>query len=220
MNNIGIFSFGRRQSARCPDKMLRPFNNTTLTDIILKKLNRIGDNTFFAGHEDIFKEKCMQAGVEFIKRSKKSATIDGPITEVLTFLKKVKYEYLLIVNGCLPLLKPETIIGFLDNCVKHDLQPAFSVIKRNNFFLNEKREPLNFSLSLKTINTKTVDPVFEFAHALYFFKKDYFFKHGRYWDWKNVRFIELKAGRELSDIDTEEDFLIAENIWKTNKILK
>src|SRR3989338_4530606 len=80
------------------------------------------------------------------------------------------------------------------------LRPAFSVALRKNFFLDEKRRPLNFKLSLKTINTKMVSPVYEFAHALYFFDKDYFFKHGRYWDWQEVRFIEIKEKAELIDI--------------------
>ena len=88
---------------------------------------------------------------------------------------------------------------------------------RKNFFLDEKRRPLNFKLSLKTINTKMVSPVYEFAHALYFFDKDYFFKHGRYWDWQEVRFIEIKEKAELMDIDTEEDFKIAEEIYRVRK---
>ena len=76
------------------------------------------------------------------------------------------------------------------------------------------RTPLNFSLSLKTINTKTVDSVYEFAHALYLFNKDYFFCHGKYWDWKTVELLELEGKLQLFDIDTEEDFALARNIWK------
>lgn len=214
MNSVGIFSFARKQSQRCPNKMLKPFAGTTLTDIVLSKLKNFGDSAFFAGYEDEFKRKCVKAGVRFVRRSHRSAHIDAPITEILSFLKKVDFEYLLIVNSCLPLLKYETIAAFLEDCRKNDFRPAFSVIRRNNFFFSLKRKPLNFSLSLKTINTKTVDPVYEFAHALYFFNKEYFFKHGRYWDWRYVRLIELKEKLELVDIDTQEDFEIAQRLWK------
>ena len=70
---------------------------------------------------------------------------------------------------------------------------------------------------MKTINTKAVEPVYEFAHALYFFNKEYFFENGRYWDWKEVEFIEIQDKVELIDIDTEEDFKIAEDIYKTRR---
>ena len=60
------------------------------------------------------------------------------------------------------------------------------------------------SMDMKTINSKTVAPVLEFAHALYFFEKDYFFEHGRYWDWQTVRLIEAGSAWEMIDIDTDE----------------
>ncbi len=217
MNKIGVFSFARKQSQRCPNKMLRPFGDTTLTNIVLKKLAYFKDEAFFAGFEPEFEEKSREAGVRFIKRDKKSITIDGPITDILSFLKAVDFEYLLIVNGCLPFLKVETIKNFLSACRDGGYHPAFSVVMRRNFFINADRKPLNFDLSMKTINTKAIEPVYEFAHALYFFNKDYFFKNGRYWDWKEVEFIEINDRVELIDIDTEEDFKIAEDIYKARR---
>ncbi|MDD5594699.1 MAG: hypothetical protein PHY94_00440 [Candidatus Omnitrophica bacterium] len=214
MHKVGIFSFARKQSERCPNKMLRPFSNTTLTDIVLGKLAAFKEKAFFSGYEDEFKDKCIKAGVRFVKRSKKSATIDQPITEILSFLKKVDYEYLLIVSACLPFLKTETISAFLKDCISHQLRPAFTVVKRNNFYFTTKRNPLNFSPKLKTINTKVVKPVYEFAHALYFFNREYFFTKGRYWDWEEVRLFELADKMELLDIDTEQDFRIIEELWK------
>ena len=83
MNNTGVFSFARKQSQRCPNKMLRPFANTTLTDIVLKKLAEFGDRAFFAGFEPEFEDRSRQRGVKFIKRDKKSVNIDGPITDIL-----------------------------------------------------------------------------------------------------------------------------------------
>ena len=62
-------------------------------------------------------------------------------------------------------------------------------------------------------STKTVKPVLEFAHALYFFSKEYLFREGTYWDWNTVRLIELPSKLQTIDIDTEEDFRIAEALW-------
>ena len=213
-SSIGVFSFGRKQSQRCPNKMLRPFAETTLTDIMLAKLARFSPQSFFAGFEDEFREKSAGHGVTFVPRDPRSATIDEPITDILSFLRDVPYTHLLIVNGCLPFLRAETIAGFLDECVRGDLAPAFAVTRRRNHFMSLDRRPLNFPSDLKTINTKTVEPVLEFAHALYFFEKAYFFANGRYWDWQTVRLLETATPHEILDIDTEEDFAVAEALWK------
>lgn len=211
--SVGVCSFGRRQSARCPDKMLRPFADTTLTDIVLGKLARFVPGAFFAGLDQEFRDKAASHGVPFVARDARSASIDEPITEILAFLHDVPYTHLLLVNGCLPFLSVGTIQAFLDECRAGDHQPAFAVIRRQTHFLGLDRRPLNFTSDMRTINTKTVAPVLEFGHALYFFEKAYFFEHGRYWDWQTVRLIEVTP-REVIDIDTEEDFRFAEALWR------
>jgi CMP-N-acetylneuraminic acid synthetase len=211
---IGVFSFGRKQSQRCPNKMLRPFADTTLADIILSKLAGFEPRAFFAGCEEEFRDKSARHGVPFVERDPRSAAIDEPITDILSFLRDVPYTHLLIVNGCLPFLKAATIAAFLADCQRADLAPAFAVTRRRNHFMSLDRRPLNFPADMRTINTKTVEPVLEFAHALYFFEKAYFFEHGRYWDWATVRLLETGTPHELLDIDTEEDFALAEAIWK------
>ncbi len=214
MSDIGIFTFARKQSQRVPNKMLKPFAGTTLTDIAMEKLAKLGKNTFFAAFEKEFEDKARAAGVRFVKRDEKSINIDGPITEILSFLKNVEFEHLLIVSGCLPFLRVSTISSFLENCKKNELQPAFSIAIKKNYFFDSKHKPLNFDLNTKTMNTKIVEPVYEAVQALYFFNKDYFFQNGTYWDWNKVRFIEINDKIETIDIDTEEDFRVAEEIYK------
>ena len=212
--SVGVFSFGRKESQRCPNKMLRPFGATTLADLIIGKLAAFRPGAFFAGLDAEFRDKCAEAGVPFVERDPRSVIIDEPITDILAFLRDQPYSHFLIVNGCLPFLKTSTIAEFLDDCRRHDHAPAFGVVRRRNHFLSTARRPLNFPSDMKTINTKTVEPVLEFAHALYFFEKDYFFTQGRYWDWATVRLVELPDVRELVDIDTEEDFAFAEALWR------
>lgn len=212
---IGIYSYGRKQSKRCPNKVLRPFGNTTLCDILMAKLKKVGGkNAFFAGYEDEFREKAEAHGIEFVKRSRHSTLIDKPITECQEFLRRVDFDYVLCVNACLPFLKVETIRKFIENVKENGYKPAMAAIKRQNYFYFNDGTPANFSASIKTLNTKTVTPMIEMAQALFFFKREYFFKHGRYWNWRSVRLIELKDKLELLDIDTEDDFTIAEKIWQ------
>ena len=211
--DVGVFSLGRTQSQRCPNKMLRPFADTTLTDIALEKLSRCGAPAFFAGHEDAFRAKCEQHGVPFVKRDLRSAQIDGPIVDILSFLRAVEYRYVLLVSSCAPFLKVETIAGFLQECLRHDRQPAISVHVRRKHLLSQDRRALNFDLGAATLNTKTVSPVYELADALYFFDREYFLRRGTYWDWQAVRLVEVPPN-ELIDIDTEEEFAFAQGLWK------
>jgi CMP-N-acetylneuraminic acid synthetase len=217
MSEIGVFSFGRKQSERCPNKMLRPFGGTTLADIVLEKLSAFAPQSFFAAFEDEFRDKSERHGVTFVRRDARSVAIDEPITDILSFLRDVPYRHLLIVNGCLPFLTTATIASFLDDCRRGGLAPAFAVNRRRNHFISIDQRPLNFPLDMKTINSKTVEPVLEFAHALYFFDKSYFFEHGRYWDWQSVRLIEAGGPWEMIDIDTEADFAFAEAAWKGSR---
>src|SRR5262245_697268 len=89
MTNVAVFSFGRIGSARCPNKMLRPFGDTTLTDLLLARLARSRYPAFFGGYEPVFAEKCAQHGVQFVQRDERSVTIDEPITDILAFLKEL-----------------------------------------------------------------------------------------------------------------------------------
>lgn len=209
-----MLSFGRRQSQRCPDKLLRPFAETTLADVILTKLRAFAPDAFFAAHDAEFKAKAAAHGVTFVQRSERSVTIDEPVAEVLGFLRDVPYTHLLIVNACLPFLRVSTIRRFLSQTVENGHQPAFAVLRRHTHFLDLDGRPLNFPSDLKTINTKTVQPVYEFAHALYFFERDYLFEHGRYWDWSQLHLEEITNRHEAIDIDTEEDFALAEALWR------
>lgn len=211
--DVAVWSCGRVASSRCPKKMVRAFGGTTLTDIFLKKLSKLGNNTFFSGYEDIFEEKCKASNVPFVKRTKKSAFIDEPASEIYSFLTEQPYEQFLQVNACMPFLKVQSIVDFLDKC-SNSKKAAFAVIRKPNYFVKLDGTPINFSKDLTTINTKKTSPIHEFAHVFYYFNKDYFIKNGWYWDWSEVRYIEIPYGLEIFDIDTQEEFFMAETLYK------
>lgn len=215
---VGVFSFARRQSERCPDKMLRPFGDTNLTRIMLQKLAALGPNTFFAGYEPEFRAEAEAAGVAYVQRDRRSATIDEPIRDILSFLEQVDYDYLLCVNACLPLLETSTIKAFLDDCVHAGCRPAFPVLVRRTHFLRPDRSAVNFDRSAKTINTKAVEPVLELVHAFFFYERRYFLEHGAYWTWNDARAVELDVDPiQLVDIDQEHEFAYAERLWKARR---
>ena len=213
MIDIVTFSFGRKQSARVPNKMLRPFADTTLVDIALNKLRTFAPDAFFAGYEPEFRGKCDQHGVRFVQREERSIGIDGPITEILSFLRTVDAKYCLLVSACNPFMTVGHINQFLIDCKQGGYRPAISVKRHCKHFVSPDARGLNFSLDTKTLNNKTVQPVFELVDGLYFFKKDFFFSEGTYWRWNEVRFIEVGGDDLLIDVDTEADFAAAQALW-------
>ncbi len=212
-DEVAVFSCGRTDSQRCKNKMLRPFGDTTLLDIALSKLSATRANTFFSGYEEIFEHKCREHGVDFVERSKESSSSEVA-SEIYSFLNNADYKYLLCINACQPFLKVETIENFLSECLKTK-KPSFAVFKRNNYFMDMENNPYNYEKDIKTINTKFVEPVKEFAHVFYFYEREYFLSNGVYWDWSDLNYIEIPHGIETLDIDTEEDFEMAELLWKT-----
>jgi molybdopterin-guanine dinucleotide biosynthesis protein A len=213
MSDIVTFSFGRKQSARVPNKMLRPFADTTLVDIVLQKLRAFAPDAFFAGYEPEFRDKCERHGVRFVQREEQSIGIDGPITDILSFLRTVDAKYFLLVSACNPFLRLEHIQGFLADCKQGGCRPAISVKRHRKHFVTPVARGLNFSLDTKTLNNKTVQPVFELVDGLYFFEKDFFFSEGTYWRWNEVRFLDVGGDDLLIDVDTEADFGAAQALW-------
>ena len=213
--SIAVWSCARLTSERCPKKMMKSFCGTSLTDIFLKKMQKIqklGVNVFFGGYDKVFQNKCKQYGIPFVQRTKKSSNSEKA-SEIYNFLSDQKFDFLLQVNACMPLLKVETIMSFLNECKKIK-KPAFGVYEVNNYFMSSLNKPYNFSSKIKTINTKYVDKAKEFAHCFYFFKREHYKKNGWFWDWNKVKYINMPKSIETFDIDTKEDFEIGKLLYK------
>ena len=129
------------------------------------------------------------------------------------FLKQHDCDYVIMVNTTSPLLRQETMNRFIEFVEANDYDTVMSVVaeKEETFF---KGEPLNFSLD-KKVNSQLLEPTEAIVWALT--------------AWKRSAFIEMqesginpifggKLGRfaipkdEACDLDTEEDWNIAEGI--------
>ena len=114
--------------------MLRKFSNTTLTDIILKKLKLMKNFDCYASvYDKDFKKKCIKNKVKFIERSKESVTIDGPAIKIHNYLKFFDHKYVLMINACFPFLKTSTIRKFINLCMKKK-DPVFLLLKEKIIF--------------------------------------------------------------------------------------
>ena len=112
----------------------------------------------------------------------------------------------------MPFLKVSTIMKLIKICKKKI--NLVSECSRLKIFINQKNKSINFKKNLRAINTKTVEPLKEFAHCFYFFKKEYFNKKGVFWNWNKVKYINLNKSLEYYDIDDEKDFKTASILAK------
>jgi CMP-N-acetylneuraminic acid synthetase len=134
------------------------------------------------------------------------------------FLKKHDCDYVVMINTTSPLVKMETLTDFVKFVSENDFDTVLSVVsEKAETFYNDS--PLNFSLAEK-INSQLLPPIEKIVWALT--------------AWKRETFISLQEkginpifggniGRfsipkdESCDLDTQEDWNIAEGILKARE---
>lgn len=161
----------RLGSQRVPQKMTKPLKNTNLFEICLKKLKNLRsvgqEQVYVSVWEDALRQIADKHGINIFQRSKKSANSEGtPMTEMYEWWDKLPFKYCILVNGCAPFLKSETIDGFVEEYCNSESDGMFGVIEKKNYFWNNEKEFLT-PLTEDVMNTKLAKPVYEAAHCLY-----------------------------------------------------
>lgn len=135
------------------------------------------------------------------------------------FMQKHDCDYVVMVNTTSPLLRADTVQKFLAFVNENDYDTIVSVVaEREETFFQDK--PLNFSLEEK-VNSQFLEPTEAIVWALTAWKRDTFMKLQE--EGKNPVFGG-KLGKyaipkdEACDLDTEEDWRIAEGILESRKI--
>lgn len=137
------------------------------------------------------------------------------------FLEKHPCDYVVMVNTTSPLLRQETLNRFMEFVAENDFDTVLSVIseKEETFFQDR---PLNFSLQEK-VNSQLLEPIEKIVWAMTAWKRETFMSLQE--EGKNPVF----GGRlgkfavpkdESCDLDTEEDWRIAEGILLSRSLAK
>lgn len=156
---------------------------------------------------------ALELGAEFYRRSEELAG-DNIKNEdfVYDFLKNIETEYLFMVNSTSPLVMAEDIRSFVEKMLNGGYDSLFSVRRiRAQSFLCGKA--LNFDPDAPHVNSQDVAPVESICWAITGWKSGTFLQA---YEEKGFAAYCGKIGTfELStfsstDIDYEEDFLLAE----------
>lgn len=220
INDICIVVQARLNSQRVPGKMLKPFANTTLTDILFNKLKSLKNiplkNIYFSAYEKELKEVAKKHNINIFNRSEQSANSEGsPLSEIYEWHNKLPFKYVILISACNPLLKIKTINNFIESFIKSDKDGGFAVFEKKTYYWDKDNNPITNWGDLRIMNTKFVEPIYEAAHCLYASKTD-IIKDGFWMDTNLPPKPELFVMDELEafDIDYEWQFKIGEKLWK------
>ena len=203
----------KENSQRVPNKNIRDLGGKPLFYWILDMLysidsiNEVAVNTdsdliekeiknFFPEIKIIFREESVRGD---------QVSMNKIIGSSLEYLEN---ELVLQTHTTSPFLTRETLLKGLDLAIK-EKKGVFSVTKLHERIFDKDLNPVNHDVD-KLIQTQDLDPYFIENSGFYiFYKKDFDIKKSRI---SKDSLICETSGYESLDIDTEEDFRIAEII--------
>ena len=205
----------RKNSQRCANKLLRNYAGTTLFDISLKKLSEIAwPETYLGAYEDEFKEKARQySNIQLIERSHASAHASEGPQLVFEMYTKIHHRWVFWVNPCHALLRVETIRKAIEEFLEIDNRSMTAVKRYLGWFYQQDGTPLNNENCYTGVNKD--DYVLVGAHSFHAYERETPLVSDRVWD--NVKgdpYLCEIPEIEAYDVDTEEDFVISEALYK------
>ena len=219
INDICILVQARLGSQRVPGKMLRPFADTTLVDILFEKLKSSKiiprENIHFSVYEEELKTVANKHNINIFPRSKASAMSEGePLSEIYEWYNKLPYKYVVLISACNPLLKIETIDSFVKSFLNSEKEGGFAVFEKKTYYWDKKGKPITNWGGATIMNTKLVEPIYEAAHCLYASRMD-IIGDGYWMDTNSPPQPELFPMEELEafDIDYEWQFQLGEKLY-------
>jgi len=219
-DDICVVIQARLGSQRIPKKMIKPFCNSTLTDIAIEKIKKCSSFSMNSFYLSVYESELIQIGknhnINIFYRSKKSANSEGtPMTEMYEWWNKLPYKYCVLINACAPFLKPKTIDKFIEAYKNSDMDGMFGVIEKKNYFWNQKGNIIT-PLIESVMNTKTVDITYEAAHCLYAGRMNKIGESIWMGDFNSPGQIELfpLSEKESLDIDYKWQFNFCESAYK------
>jgi len=208
----------RLNSSRCETKMLRPFANTTLVELAVKRLANITnfDGVYFGAHEDELLEVARKhlPSSSIRVRTKEMANTDDLIL-AHSWLRDIDFDYCMWINSCHGHLKSETLDQAVEVFRRERYKAMTSVIKRLSWYYNQDGEPITNKDPLTQTTTQRCEPLYEVVNAFHVFQKEHFFSTKTLWNNnKNDPFLYEINHIEALDVDTEDDFIISESVYK------
>lgn len=210
---IVAFTPSRLNSQRVPQKNIKMLGRMPLVNYALQTMNRvrsIDEIVVFASESSICNYIRPDLKYRLIERPAFLDTQEAKVQDLIReFLKADDADIILMFHLTSPFLRPETVDECIEKVRDGEYDSAFTAfsIDRRCWF---KGRPLNFSVDDKTEQYQEAVIV---EHSLYIFKREIFETTGQ--RISSNPYIKVIGPFEGHDIDTPEDFRIAELIVNT-----
>ncbi len=215
----------REGSTRLTKKMIRPFANTSLHEIQLKKFEKLMESDLFSGigmainkNDKTLWEMTEKTNVPIIERNDESVAGLLPRSKELHFLKDIDADYIMWINGCLPFLTVESIQKAAKEFIENypDFKSMTSVKVKYNWYWNSETKKAINNLDPKVASTQKCPPLLETAHAFHIFNRKHILENDSYFNLEkdDPHLYVMKDEIECLDIDHKLDFEVCEALWK------
>lgn len=196
---------------RCPGKNIRLLGSKPLLQHELDTLKAAGlcdTINVYCSSEDIV--KFLPPGVSFVKRPEFLDLPSSNFTQIFEcFMASHDSDIYVYAHATAPYVSIETMRQCILAVKSGDYDSAFCAVKLQSY-LWQNGKPLNFDAS-NLPRTQDLAPIYRETSGIYVFKKDVFSLHRRRIGFKP--YIAEVSFRESIDIDTPEDFELAEALY-------
>jgi CMP-N-acetylneuraminic acid synthetase len=229
MRRLLLMGTAREESTRTKNKMTRPFGNSTLYEIYLRKFEEIScldhpfSNIIMAINKNDLKlwNLSKQSSIKIQERSDFSAKEASLPADIYEYLQYYDEEYVMWVNACFPFLKPETIIKVARIFIKDEKMKSLHCVKeRKNWFWDpETKKPITLEKKSHTM-TQESKSIYESVHCFLIHNIKTILKENKLWDFKfnDPYLYVVPETLEFFDIDTEEELDICDTLWNAKNL--
>jgi CMP-N-acetylneuraminic acid synthetase len=224
LKSISVVINARTASTRVPNKLLRPFGQTSLIEIALEKLDALDffEKRFLAAHDKPLLE-LLETGrypnVELLPRQPDAVKKGvNPLAMTFGHYLNVPSDWIFVFNPCLPFVTIET----LKNAWKHFQDTSFNsytaVVKTGDWIFDSDGHALTNN-DPKNATTNKNRSFYKGCHAFHIHSKKFFKDQGILWTFKpnDPSLIEVPEEQAI-DVDTMIEFEFAEFAWQRRAV--
>ncbi len=222
MRRILLLGTAKQSSTRMPDKLTRPFGDTTLMELYVEKFRALQASEQFSEavmaipttDTDL---RLIAAGLPIYNERPRDRRCTSPRNEQLYYLKEYRSEYVLWLNACLPFLKVETVLEAVRRFQADGTIRSLTTVREahNWFWTIYGKHPVN-NVDSRCCSTRVCTPLYESTHAFHIFNRELMIQEGAYWMFSHSDpyLWEVRDPYECMDIHSGLDFLVAEAHYK------
>ena len=191
-------------------------NNRPMCDYIFNtvaQIDGIDEKYVYCSDEAIvpYIEPYKERGLHFLERDRYLDGFQVKGLEIIKyFVNDVDADIYVLTHATQPFTKASSMSAALDKVLSGEYDSAFSAVVLQDYMWKDGK-PLNYDPS-NIVRTQDLDPIYMETGAFFIFRKEVFTQMGRRIG--ENPYIQIIDQIEAIDIDTKEDFKLAQAVAK------